>query len=236
MSEFIIQIEQLFSAFSDPEYRYLLLEPFIFFGILIGVGMLVTGFFMKAPKLQMAALIVVGITAFAHVPYKEARLAAQPRMEQVYKISSPARVRSFNETTKGWVATSWKFRLLILITGVAILVGVNRNRFGTALGVATALLGLFVAKDAMWFHYQDAIAYHPNLKQHVAPIDKKAPAPQRTSPPAPVQQKPVAPASRATQNYSTQAPQPAVSRIDRSRIPPPQVPIGPQRRPVRPLR
>ena len=129
MSEFILQIEKLFSAFSDPEYRYLLLEPLIFYGILIGVGMLITGFFMKAPKLQMAALIVVGITAFSHIPYKEARLAAQPRMEQVYKISSPSRVRSFNETTKGWIATSWKFRLLIIVTGIAILFGVNRKPF-----------------------------------------------------------------------------------------------------------
>ena len=50
MSEFILQIEKLFSAFSDPEYHYLLLEPLIFYGILIGVGMLITGFFMKARR------------------------------------------------------------------------------------------------------------------------------------------------------------------------------------------
>jgi hypothetical protein len=235
MSEFILQIEKLFSAFSDPEYHYLLLEPLIFYGILIGVGMLITGFFMKAQKLQMAALIVVGITAFSHIPYKEARLAAQPRMEQVYKISSPSRVRSFNETTKGWISTSWKFRLLIIVTGIAILFGVNRNRFGMALGIATALLGILVAKDAIWFHYQDAIAYHPNLKQHVAPIDQKTPAPKRTRAPAPVQQKPVAPASRSTQPLSAPVPNSAV-RIDRSSIPPPQVPIGPKKRPITPIR
>jgi hypothetical protein len=116
------------------------------------------------------------------------------------------------------------------MAGIAILVGVNRNRFGMALGIATALLGLLVAKDAIWFHYQDAIAYHPNLKQHVAPIDQKTPAPKRTRAPAPVQQKPVAPASRSTQPLSA-----PTTRIDRSSTPPPQLPIGPKKRPIKPL-
>ncbi|MDF1860654.1 MAG: hypothetical protein P1U87_10590 [Verrucomicrobiales bacterium] len=245
MSEFIIQIEKLITAYSDPEYRYLLLEPLIFFGIMIGVGMLITGFFMKAPKLQMAALVTVGITALTHIPYKEARIAAQPRMEQVYKISSPSRVKGFNETTKGWIAASWKFRLLILVTLVAILVGVNRNRLGVGLGIATALIGLFAAKDAMWFHYQDALAYHPNLKQHVAPIDTKTHAPppsrKREKSPPPVNTREVAPAAPSPTRPLSASRGSAVSTIDRSRIPPPQVPIaprppGPQPRYVTPIR
>ena len=46
MSEFILQIEQLLSAYSDPEYRFLLLEPMIFCGILTGVVMLIFGYFI----------------------------------------------------------------------------------------------------------------------------------------------------------------------------------------------
>lgn len=240
MSEFIIQIEELIAAYSDPEYRYLLLEPLIFYGILIGVGMLATGFFMKAPKLQIAALVTVGITALAHVPYKNARIAAQPRMEQVYKISSPSRVKGFNETTRNWIAASWKFRLLILVTLIAILVGVNRNRFGFGLGVATAVIGLFAAKDAMWFHYQDALAYHPNLKQHVAPIDRKSNTapPSRTgqSTPAPARHTTSAPAANATRTAPATPGDHAVSTIDRSRIQAPRVPTTPAPRQVTPIR
>jgi hypothetical protein len=173
MSEFILQIERLASALGDAEYRYLLLEPLILYGVLIGVAMLLLGFFMKAPKLQLAALITVGVAAFAHVPYKDARLAAQPRMEQVYKLNSPARVKGFNENTQAWVASTWKFRLLVLSSALAIMIGINRNRIGFGLGVATALLGLLVAKNTMWLHYQDAIAYHPNLIRHSAPIDER---------------------------------------------------------------
>ncbi|MEM6278378.1 MAG: hypothetical protein AAF491_09955 [Verrucomicrobiota bacterium] len=236
MSEFIIQIENLVSAFGDPEYRYLLLEPLIFYGILIGVVMLAVGFFMKAPKLQFAALITVGIAAFAHVPYKEARLSAAPRMEQVYKISSPARMKGFNANTQEWLETVWQFRLLVLLAAVTLMIGINRNRFGFGLGIATCVLGMLVAKNAMWLHYQDAIAYHPNLKKHEAPIDRK---PKIETPPAvtqsewtpePARTTSVAPAAAAplTQPLSTRT-------APSGRIPPPEVPVRPRARPVTPL-
>lgn len=241
MSDFIIQIGKLITAFGDAEYRYLLLEPLIFYGILIGVVMLGVGFFMKAPKLQFAALITVGISAFAHVPYKEARLSAAPRIEQVYKISSPARMKGFNENTQSWLETVWQFRLLVLLAAVTLMIGINRNRFGFGLGVATCLLGLTVAKNAMWLHYQDAIAYHPNLKKHEAPIDRQ---PRVETPPA-VTQYPwtpetantahVAPAASAPATLPLSTRLPAAPSMPVGRIPPPEVPVRPQARPVTPL-
>lgn len=243
MSEFIIQIEKLISAFGDAEYRYLLLEPLIFYGILIGVIMLGIGFFMKAPKLQFAALITVGIAAFAHVPYQEARTSAAPRMEQVYKISSPARMKGFNENTKAWGEKIWQFRLLVLLAAATIMIGINRNRFGFGLGVATCLLGLVVAKNAMWLHYQDAIAYHPNLKKHETPLERQ---PRGDAPPAvTTSQWTPEPASTTYVTPSGMAPatQPLAAGSPRTlpappqgRIPPPEVPVRPQPRPVTPLR
>lgn len=231
MSEFFFQIERLLTAFSDPEYRYLLLEPLIFYGILAGVGMLVAGLFLKATRLQTAAVAVIGAAALVHVPYKEARLAAQPRIEQVYKIDSPPRAKGFRETTQGWVASSWKFRSLVLGSVLCLLVGVNRNRFGFSLGIATAAIAMFAAKDAVWFHYQDSLAYHPNLKQHVAPIDQR----QNTSPP---RERSTAPPAAGSSSISPagRADSGAVSRIDASRIPPPIVPDSPRPRSVVPLR
>ena len=238
MSEFILQIEQLLTAYSDPEYRFLLLEPMIFYGILIGVAMLIFGYFIKAPKLQIAALIVVGVSALTHVPYKDARLSAQPRMEQVYKISSPARMKGFNSNTQAWIASSWKFRLLVLAATVTIMIGINRNRIGYGLGIATAVLGLFAAKNAMWLHYQDAVAYHPNLKKHEAPIDQRErdPAP----PPAVTNNQDRsgdrAPAPATTQSYAPAGltqPFSANSNYN-GRIPAPEVPV-PKARSVTPM-
>lgn len=240
MSEFILQIEKLISALSDAEYRFLVLEPLIIYGILTGVVMLGVGFFTKAPKLQFAALIVICVAAFAHVPYKEARLSAAPRMEQVYKISSPSRMKGFNENTQGWLEKIWQFRLLVLLAAMSLMIGINRNRFGYALGVATCLVGLIVTKNAMWLHYQDAIAYHPNLKKHDAPIDRKqkgnAPpaVTQSTWTPENVVTTPVAPAAASpTQPLSTR---PTSFRPSTNgRIPPPEVPVRPKARAVTPM-
>lgn len=185
MSEFIIQIEKLLGAFADPEYRYLLLEPLISYGLLTGVILLVAGFFAKAPRLQSAALVVIGAAAMMHFPYKDARLAAKPRLEQVYKVEAPARASEFARTTNEWIANSWQFKLLVLSAFGTLLVGVQRNRIGFALSLATIALGLFAAKNSMWLNYQDALAYHPNLKRHDAPIDRKTagtlPPPDRGS-------------------------------------------------------
>lgn len=171
MTELILQIEQLLAACRDPEYRFLLLEPMIFYGIATGILMLGFGYFMKVKKLQIAALIVIGVTALTHMPYKDARISAQLRMDQVYKISYPDRMKGFKANTEEWISSSWKFRLVAFTAIVTILIGSNRNRIGYGFGIATAILGLFAAKNAMWLHYQDAVAYHPNLKKYEAPID-----------------------------------------------------------------
>jgi len=235
MSEFILQIEKLLSAIGDAEYRYLLLEPLIFYGLFIGVIMLGVGFFLKAQRLQTAALIVVGVAAMAHFPYKDARIAAQPRMEQVYKLTTPSRVKGFAENTSAWVATSWQFKLLVLCVIATLMIGVHRNKIGLGLAVATMLLGLLAAKNAMWLNYQDAIAYHPNLKVHEAPIDIRTPAPasvpvvvkSEERRPAPAVSKPIAPAS--------QAPAAAPPSRTTDRIPAPRPPSTPQARRVQPL-
>lgn len=239
MSEFILQIEQLIRAAGDPEYRYLLLEPLIFYGIFIGIAMLITGHFTKAPKLQTTALVVIGIAALTHVPYKDARLAAQPRMEKVYKVKYPARVKGFNENTQQWIANSWKFKLLVLAALATLMIGIDRNKFGFGMAVATCVLGLVSAKNAMWLNYQDAIAYHPNLTVHEAPIDKTKKIASSNPPPSPPttpnRSATRAPLPAATHPVAPSSPVQQLSAQSQSgRIPPPQVP-GPRERSFQPL-
>lgn len=204
MSEFILQIEKLLSALSDPEYRYLALEPLITYGLLTGVILIVAGYFSKAPRLEVAALAVIGVAALTYFPYKEARTAAQPRMEQVYKIDAKPRVEGFAKNSLEWQAASWQFKLLVVCAFATLMIGVHRNKIGLGLTAVTVLLALVTTKSAMWLNYQDALAYHPNLKQHDAPIDHRAggstPAPrekakQRT--PAPTVAQPITPAAQA---------------------------------------
>ena len=235
MTEFILQIEQLLTACSDPEYRFLLLEPMIFYGILTGVFMLGFGYFMRVKKLQIAALIVIGVTALTHVPYKNARISAQPRMEQVYKISSPDRMKEFKANTEEWIASSWKFRLVAFTAIVTILIGSNRNRIGYGLGIATAIFGIFAAKNAMWLHYQDAVAYHPNLKKHAAPIDlrKHDAAPPSKVTHAPKRSSNRSPTPATADYYAPAGSAEPLSPSDSGRIP--SMELSPRSRPVTPL-
>lgn len=219
MSEFILQIEKLLSAFADPEYRYLALEPVITYGLLAGIAMLVGGFFAKAPRLQVAALVVIGGAGTIYFPYRDARAAAQPRMEQVYKLESKARVDSFAKNSTEWAAASWQVKLLILCAFGTLLIGIQRNRIGFGLAIATTLLGMVVMKKSMWLNYQDALAYHPNLKRHEAPIDRattpEKPAPKDKSQQrkaAPIVAEPVVPAAQApARPSSTPSAKPAKS-------------------------
>jgi hypothetical protein len=216
MSEFILQIEKLLSALSDPEYRYLALEPLITYGLLTGVVLIVAGYFSKAPRLEVAALVVIGVAALTYFPYKDARAAAQPRMEQVYKIDAKPRVEGFAKNSLEWQAASWQFKLLVVCAFATLLIGIHRNKIGLGLTAVTVLLALFTTKSAMWLNYQDALAYHPNLKQHDAPIDRHtggpSPAPrektqQRTPPPTVAQ--PITPAAQAPNVTRPAAPAPA---------------------------
>ncbi len=235
MSEFIIQIEKLLSAIGDAEYRYLLLEPLMFYGLFIGVIMLGVGFFLKAHRLQTAALVVIGAAALTHFPYKEARITAQPRMEQVYKLTTPSRVKGFAENTSSWVATSWQFKLLVLCTVATLMIGVHRNKLGFGLAIATMLLGLSAAKNAMWLNYQDAIAYHPNLKVHEAPIDIRTPSPSSTMMVAKSDER--RPTSGVNKSIApaSQVPVLAPPTSPADRIPAPPPPSVPRARKVQPL-
>jgi len=183
MSESVLHIEKLIYAFSDPEYRFLILEPLILFGIIFGLIMFVISFFLKAVKLQTAALIVIGLSAMVHIPYLTARSAAQPRMEQVYKIKSPGRVAEFNSNSISWQKNAWKYFALSLFAAAAVLVGTQRNRLGLGLAIATVLFSIMAVQNALWLNYLDSVAYHPNLKIHEAPIDfrEKYSPPPRTS-------------------------------------------------------
>lgn len=173
MSEFFLQIESLLKAIGDPEYRFLVMEPLITYGLLTGVIMISIGFFIKAPRLQVAALIVIGTAALLYFPYTDARVHSEPRLEQIYEHAVPSRAKGFSETTQAWIGKSWLFKILILSAGATVLIGVQRNRLGFGFSIATLVLGLWIGKDVMWLNYQDALAYHPNLRRHEAPVDQR---------------------------------------------------------------
>ena len=133
MKAFIDQLERLAEAFGDPEYLFLVLEPLQYYGIGIGVIGLIATYVLKKEKLQVAALTVMVVSALSILPYLGARQAAQNRIEKVYRIESPARVKGFTSNTEDRLEHRWVYLVIVGIGGAAILVGPRRNRLGQGL-------------------------------------------------------------------------------------------------------
>ena len=88
MKEFFEKLETLSSAFDDPEYLFLVLEPLQTWGVAFGLIGLVVTYFLKNEKLQVASLIVIAVSALSVIPYLGARTAAETRIEKVYVVSA----------------------------------------------------------------------------------------------------------------------------------------------------
>ncbi len=186
MKAFFDKIEKLSSAFGDPEYLHLLLEPVFIYGVGFGVMIYLLSLFLKDPRLQIVALIVIAGSALVILPYQRSREAASERITQVYKIDQPSRAAGFTANTKEWDGKRWVYLLLAGLACAAIFVGPQRNRLGLGLAVGSVLVGSWVIVLSTWMHYQDALVDHPNLKTNRSPVRERVEASDRATPPAPV--------------------------------------------------
>ena len=169
MNTTILKTEKLLEAAKDPEYRFLLLEPILSYGIAVGIIIFAVGFFMKLGKIQVAGLLTTGLSALAFMPYIAARKEALPRIEQIYRFNLAGRGKIFTENTILWSSTTWMYTGLVIVAVATLIVGSRRNQLGLGLSAATVLIGLMAIQNSLWMHYQDATAFHPNLKAHRAP-------------------------------------------------------------------
>lgn len=205
----LLKAEKLFDAAHDPEYRFLLIEPALSYGIAFGLILFGVGFFTKISKLQIAGLVTTGLAALSFMPYMAARREAMPRIEQIYRLNASGRGKIFTENTILWSTSTWMYTGIAIIAAATMVVGSRRNQLGYGLSAATVLLGLITIQNSLWMHYQDATAVHPNLKAHRAPIEEvarnsprsssrvpEAATPRETIYSAPAQPSPPAPRSK----------------------------------------
>ena len=182
MQESIWKINRLIEAAKDPEYRFLLIEPVLSYGIAFGLLLFVVAFIVKHSKLQAAGLSLTAASALCFMPYMGARRAALPRIEQIYRLDTSARGKLFMENTILWSASTWLYTALVILAVATFIVGSRRNQLGYGLSIGTALLGFLAIQNSLWLHYQDASAVHPNLRAHRAPIQtSESPNELRTS-------------------------------------------------------
>jgi hypothetical protein len=171
MNSSMLKTTTLIDATRDPEYRFLLLEPILSYGIAFGIILFIVGFIWKIGKVQIAGLLTTALSAMAFMPYMSARRESLPRIEQIFRFNVSGRGKIFTENTVLWSASTWMYAGVVILATATVVVGARRNQLGYGLSAATVILGLMAIQNSLWMHYQDASAVHPNLKAHRAPIE-----------------------------------------------------------------
>ena len=154
-------IKLLFDKFGDAEYRQLLLEPVLIYGVLLGVMAFLFSFLFKERKMQLAALIVIIVSALTVVPYLKARSSADKRAEKLFSAQAEL-IEAQRETRKD---TQWAYFAVAGLAGVTLLMGAHKGKPGMFVGIATIGAGVCLVIFSMSMHLKDAQIYHPNLRE-----------------------------------------------------------------------
>jgi len=159
-------IQILLNKLGDAEYRQLLLEPVLIYGVLIGVVAFLFAFLFKERKMQLGALLVIIVSALMIVPYLKARSAADKRAEKLF-ASQAEQIAELRETRKD---TQWAYFMVAGLAGVTLLMGAHKGKPGLLVGIATVGAGACLVVFSMSMHLKDAQIYHPNLRSSSAEV------------------------------------------------------------------
>ncbi len=163
------EIKLLFDKFGDPEYRHLILEPVLIYGVLLGVVAFVLAFLFKERKMQLAALVVVIVSALMIVPYLNSRTVADQRAEKLFS-SQAEEIAEQRETRKD---TQWAYFAVAGLAMVTLLMGAHKGKAGLVVGIVTVGAGITLVLFSMSMHLRDAQIYHPNLRGGRSSVAKK---------------------------------------------------------------
>ncbi len=153
-------IDLLFKKIGDPEYRHLLLEPLLIYGVLIGAAAFVLAFLFKERKMQLAALLIIIVSALMVVPYLSARSSADKRAEKLFTAKAE-QIAAQRETRKD---SQWAYFAVAALAGVTLLMGAHKGKAGLVVGVATVGAAGCLVLFGMAMHLKDSQIHHPNLR------------------------------------------------------------------------
>lgn len=153
-------LKHLFDRIDDPEYKHLLLEPVLIYGVLIGVLAFVFAYFFKERKMQVGALVAIIISAVMVVPYLKARTKADKHNEKLFSQHAE-QIKEHREVRKD---AQWAYFAVAALAGVTLLMGAHSGKPGFMVGIATVIGGVCLVLFSMTMHLKDTQVYHPNLR------------------------------------------------------------------------
>jgi hypothetical protein len=157
MNEFAYLLDKL----KDPEYLTLLLQPFMIWGLAIGVLAFMITFMVKERKTRILALSLIIFAALMIVPYLSVRKQSD---KQTANLFATKREEIQKQQTR-WLESQWVYFGVAGLAGMTILMGADKGKPGLFVGIATAGAGTAAVFFTMWLHLKDAEIYHPNLRQ-----------------------------------------------------------------------
>ena len=157
MNEFAYLLDKL----KDPEYLTLLLQPFLIWGLAIGVLAFIIAFAVKERKTRLLSLILIMVAALMIVPYLSVRKKSDKRTANIFATKR----EEIQAQQTRWLESQWVYFAVAGLAGMTILMGADKGKPGMFVGIATAGAGTAAVFFTMWLHLKDAEIYHPNLKQ-----------------------------------------------------------------------
>lgn len=153
-------IKMLFDKLGDAEYRHMLLEPVMIYGVLIGVVAFLFAFIFKERKMQLGALIVIMASSLAVVPYLKARSKSDKRMEKLYSD----RAELIEQQRDARKDSQPLYFLVAGLAGVTLLMGAHKGKAGLIMGITTIGAGVGLVVYSASMHLKDSQIHHPHLR------------------------------------------------------------------------
>ena len=154
-------LKELWYQMKQPPFSERLLEPGLFWLVLLGGLLMVTSFVLRDGRLKQIALVVIAIGGFLIWPYLSVRKKFTDRPGgRAAPAAAVTRVRQ---------DTAWVYYTLGAMAVGGLAFG-NRGRFGYVLCVGTMVGALGVSVFSLWLDAQDA---------GVLRVDSRRPPPLR---------------------------------------------------------
>ncbi len=152
------ELQKLLSQLYNPRVLAHLLEPLLFWGILIGtIAWILSLTLAKDRKAQVCSLLLLAVSSFAVLPLLHFRKKAAP-------LTAPSS-SLLNKQEERRRETRWVYYTLGSLSVLGLfMTGEGKGKAGTFLTVGLAVGGIATSVFSLWLHEKEISIFHPDAK------------------------------------------------------------------------
>lgn len=153
------ELKALFSQLGNPKFVHHFLEPFLLWGLMIGLlALMLSLWVLKDRKAQICSLILLAISAFSIFPLMHYRKKAA-------RITAPSR-EMLNEQTERRKDSQWVYYAYgsLALLGM-FMTGEGKGKAGTVITVGLLAGGTAVVIYTLWLHEKEVSVFHEDARK-----------------------------------------------------------------------